>query len=251
GCVAGPGHGPTPDRPAVLLKGHHGGEAVTGMRRPRQSVYHGDRGVVRHLGDRRWVQHPDHDRIDVAREHAGSISQRLAAAELHFLRGQENGVAAELAHGDFEGHAGASRRPLEDHGERLAGKAAPPAGAARFHRAGALDYAAQIGGRDLDQVKKMPDALHRAASCLDREAAVTGTSPLRASRAQARSRRRTPSAISCSLMISGGSRRTTLSPAATASIFSARSALTSSPAGMTARKPTRSPSPRISAINDG
>src|SRR5262249_23774402 len=216
------------------------------MRPPRQSVYHGDRGVVRQLGDRRWAQAPDHDRIGVAREPAGSISQRLAGAELHFLRGQENGVAAELAHGDFEGHAGASRRPLEDHGERLAGKRTRAAVAARFHRAGALDYAAQIGGRDLDPVKKMPDGSHRGASRLGREAAVTGTSPLRASRAQARSRRRTPSAISCSLMISGGSRRTTLSPAATPSIFSARSASTSSPAGTTARKPTRSPSPRTS-----
>src|SRR5215470_7757148 len=221
------------------------------MRPPRQSVYHRDRGVVRQHGDSRRVQHPDHDRIDVAREHAGSVSQRLAAAELHFLRGQENGVAAELAHGDLEGYSRTGRGPFEDHRQRLTAKRTRAAIGARFHRAGILDYAAQIGGRDLDQVKKVPDAFHRAASCFGREAGVPRPSPLPASRAQARSSRTTPSAISSSLMISGGSRRTTLSPAATTSIFSARSALTSSPAGMTARKPTRSPSPRISAINDG
>ena len=63
--------------------------------------------------------------------------------------------------------------------------------------------------------------------------------------------RRTASAISSSLTISGGSSRTTLSPAATVIIFSARSSSTSSPLGTTARSPTSSPSPRTSAITAG
>ena len=81
--------------------------------------------------------------------------------------------------------------------------------------------------------------------------AVAGACSADAMRAQARSMRRTASATSASLTISGGSSRTTLSPAATVSSFSARSASTSSPFGTTARRPTSSPSPRTSAITAG
>ena len=63
--------------------------------------------------------------------------------------------------------------------------------------------------------------------------------------------RRTASATSSSLTISGGSSRTTLSPAATVISFSARNSSTSWALGTTARRPTSSPSPRTSAITAG
>ena len=72
-----------------------------------------------------------------------------------------------------------------------------------------------------------------------------------ASRAQARSMRATASAISASPMISGGNSRTTLSPAATVSIFSARRRRPSRTAGGTMRRPISRPSPRTSAITAG
>ena len=62
--------------------------------------------------------------------------------------------------------------------------------------------------------------------------------------------RATASAISFSPMISGGSSRTTLSPAATVIIFSSRSSSTISDAGGTMRRPISRPSPRTSAITD-
>src|SRR5262249_60613549 len=69
-----------------------------------------------------------------------------------------------------------------------------------------------------------------------------------ARRAQARSRRRTPSATSSSLMMSGGSRRPTLSPAATLTIFSPRQSSTRPPPRPPARQPTRSPPPPQPAL---
>ena len=64
----------------------------------------------------------DHDGVDVAREHARRIGDGLAAAELHLLAGQHDGLAAELAHGDVERDARARRRLVEDHRQRLAGE---------------------------------------------------------------------------------------------------------------------------------
>ena len=81
-----------------------------------------------------------------------------------------------------------------------------------------LDHSAQLGGGDVDKIEEVAHAAHSADSSL--RPASARPQRLRLSRAQARSSRATPSATSCSLMISGGSRRTTLSPAATVSIFS-------------------------------
>src|SRR4029077_17230254 len=235
----------------MFLEGHNVGEHLAWMRVPRQAVDYRDGGMARQLADRGWIEHADHDCIDIARQNPGGIGPRFAAAELHLFGGQKHGVAAKLAHGDLERDAGAGRGPFEDHRQCLAGEQALAAVAARFDRAGGFDHAAQIGSGDLYQVEEVTDDLHPAAPSLRGGAALDGSLLLPLSRAQARSSRATPSAISCSLMISGGSKRTTLSPAATVSILSARIALTSSPAGTTARKPTRRPSPRTSAINDG
>src|SRR5262249_39309517 len=73
----------------------------------------------------------------------------------------------------------------------------------------------------------------------------------RSTRRAARSIRSIASAISGSSMINGGSNRTTLSPAATASNFSARIASTNSPFGQEATSPSNKPSPRTSATTPG
>src|SRR6185437_150496 len=183
-------------------------------------------------------------RIDVARQYTRGVGKRLAAPELHLVGGEQDHIAAELAHRHLERDPRARRGPLENHRQSLAGERPGFARALRFHGSRRLDNAAQIRGRHVDQVEEMADA-HRTFS----PAGALAWPPL--SRAQARSSRATPSASSCSLTMSGGSSRTTLSPAATVSIFSARKASTSSPAGTSARRPISKPSPRTSAISDG
>ncbi len=61
----------------------------------------------------------DHDRIDITRHDARGIGQVSSPAELHLRARQHQGLAAELAHADVEGDAGAGLLALEDHGQHL------------------------------------------------------------------------------------------------------------------------------------
>src|SRR5262245_37855233 len=216
------------------------------MRAAGQAVDHRHGGVARELGQGVVIERADHDDVDVAREHAGGVGDGLAAAELHLLAGQQDGLAPELAHGDVKGHPCAGRGLVEDHGQRAALERAHAASAPRLHGAARLDHSAQLLRRNVDEIEEVaqPVGAHPAAS---RSRAIAAL----AMRAQARSMRRTASATSSSLTISGGKSRTTLSPAATVIIFSARSSSTKSALGTTARKPISSPSPRTSAITAG
>ena len=167
----------------------------------------------------------------IARQHARGIGHGLAAAELHFLRGQHDRFAAELTHADVERDARAGRRLVEDHRQGLAGQ--------RRRQFAAL--ARRLHGRG---------CWHRCMSrtCLPEYRSDRGSGGCRllirrsllwrrpargcaSSAMQARSIRAIASAISASLTISGGSRRTTLSPAATVIISSVRSSSTISPSG--------------------
>ena len=204
--IAGPGHGLAADRPAMLLEGQHVGQHLAGMRAPGQPVDHRHGGVARELGHRLVVERADHDDVDIAREHAGGVGDGLAAPELHLLPGQHDGLAAELAHGDVERHPRAGRGLVEDHRQRLAFERlalgrARPALAPRLHGAAGVDHPAQLLRGNIDQVEKVAGAVraHPAAPCR------CGACSADAMRAQARSMRRTASATSSSLTISGGS----------------------------------------------
>src|SRR5262252_9946633 len=89
------------------------------MRAVGQPIDHGHGSVPRKLEQRLMFEGTDHDAIDITREHARGVRDRLAAPELHLLTGQRDRLAAELAHRDIEGHARAGRRSIEDHGKRL------------------------------------------------------------------------------------------------------------------------------------
>src|SRR5262249_431436 len=155
---------------------------------------------------------------------------------------------AELAHRDVEGDARAGRRLVEDHRQHLAGERTAGGTAvvlpARLHGAARLDDAAQLFGRNVEQVEEGPDAAcpPHAAPCPLSCASDRGAG------GAARWVGAPGSASSASLMISGGRPRTTLSPAPMVIIFSPRRASTKPPAGTTARRPTSRPSPRTSAI---
>ena len=97
--------------------------------------------------------------------------------------------------------------------------------ALRLHGAARLDHPAQLGLGDVGQIEEMADAVraHPAAPCLRGRCVRRGKPRAGALDARAPPRRSPPRST-----ISGGSSRTTLSPAATVIIFSARSSSTSS-----------------------
>ena len=169
-------------------------------------------GVGGELLDHVVVEGADHD----ARRHSATARARCrrwsrrgrAASRLPVSM---IGLAAELAHADVEGDAGAGRRLVEDHGERLAGE--------RLRRRGraALAFSAP---------RLVEDA---RSACADRGRRGRGNGgpsahrptpplpwPAKAPQALA-SRRAIASSISASVTFSGGSRRTTFSPAPAAS----------------------------------
>src|SRR5450755_2102896 len=249
-AIAGPRNFAAADRSAFFLKSHDIGQHLAGMRAPGEPVDHRYGGMARELGHRLVIENADHDGVDIAREHARGVGQRLAAPELHFLRGEQNRFAAKLAHGDVERDARARRRLVEDHRQRLAGKRPTddPARPLGLHGAAVVDQGGQHWLRNVDQIEEVPHAVsgHDAASCLAALSACRGWAF--SNRTQARSMRANASAISFSPIISGGSSRTTLSPAATVIIFSLRNSSTISDDGGTMRRPISRPSPRTSAI---
>src|ERR1700730_10594565 len=251
-AVSSPRHFTAPDRAAVLLEGHHVRHDLTRVGAPRQPVDHRNGGVARKFDQHVVIERADHDGINIARQHACRGGDRLSAAELHFLAGQHRGLAAKLAHCHIERHPGTGRRLVEDHcqhltGDCLVGRATP----ALFHGAAVLDNGTKVARRNIDQIEKMTrpraheftSTASLPASCFSRCA--------RSIRSAARSIRLIASAISGSSMISGGSIRTTLSPAATARRFSARIASTNSPFGHAATRPSSRPSPRTSVMTAG
>ena len=194
--VARPGHGLAADRAAMLLEGHDVGQHLAGMRAPRQAIDDRDGRVLRQLRDGVVIERADHDGVDIARQHARGVGDGLAAAELHLVGREHHRLAAELAHRDLEGNAGAGRRPLEDHGERLAGQRAVGGAAALalcLDGAALRDHAPQVVPGNVDQVEEMPHAVgaHPAAPCGDRPAGAS--SPVARRRARcAAPRRRSP-----------------------------------------------------------
>ena len=75
-----------------------------------------------HFQQTGMIGRADHDRIDIARQNLGRVANRLGAAELHLGARQEQRLAAELAHADIEGDAGAGGGLFEDHRQHLAGE---------------------------------------------------------------------------------------------------------------------------------
>ena len=66
------------------------------------------------------AERADHDAVEVARQHARRILDRLAAAELQIAVREEQRLPAELVHARFKRNTRARRGLLENHAERLA-----------------------------------------------------------------------------------------------------------------------------------
>ena len=135
--VAGPGDLAAADRTALLLEGHQSAITWQGcdcLVRPLMT------GIVAFAAISRFVlvEDSDHDRVDVARQHARGVGDGLAAAELHFGSGQHDRLAAELAHRRHRTRRGcgstAGRRSSPASCRRAAARSAPPPEPRRLHR---------------------------------------------------------------------------------------------------------------------
>lgn len=191
---------------------------TAGMRPPRQAVDDGHRRIFRKLQQRIVIEDADHDGVDIARQHACGVGDGLAAAELHLGTGEHDGLAAKLAHGDVERHAGAGRGALEDHRQRLAFERPDRLMRLllRLHGGGRRKHALELRQRQLVDIEEMLRSFvgglaHQLAARLVWLDEIAE---------QARSSRPMLSSISASVTISGGRKRTTLSPAPTVSSFS-------------------------------
>src|SRR4029077_17122366 len=186
----------------------------------------------------------DHDRVDIARQHARGVGHGLAAPELTVGGVEKDRVAAEMAHRHLEGYAGPRRRLLEDHRQGLAGER--PVMPAMLVGGAEIEDPAQRGAVEPVEVEKMARRLGRRVPPFEqcrfaREASHVGHS--------AATLCMTPSAssISRSPMISGGAMRSTFSPAVRVNRPFWRSLATKSAAGTTHRIPSSMPEPRSSA----
>ena len=81
-AVAAPGHDLAGDRPLLFLQGHHVGHDLAGVRGVGQPVDHRHGGVARQIVEFARLVGADHDRVDIARQHARGVGHGLAAAEL-------------------------------------------------------------------------------------------------------------------------------------------------------------------------
>ena len=79
----------------------------------------GHRRVARQADGQLVVERPDHDSVDVAREHARHVLHRLARPDPDLPVGDEDRSSAELGHRDLERETRPEARLVEDQGERL------------------------------------------------------------------------------------------------------------------------------------
>ena len=106
------------DAAEVLVDRQQVGERLARVLEVRQRVHHGDRRRVRERLEPLLLERAEHDRIDVAREHAARVLDRLPAAELQVAGRQRDRVPAELRDPHLERHAGPGRGLLEDQRHR-------------------------------------------------------------------------------------------------------------------------------------
>ncbi len=119
------------------------------MRPVRQAVDDRHRGILREF-DQRLMRHgAHHDRVDIAGQDARGVRNGFAPAELHVGVVENDGFAAELAHGDIERNARARGCLLEQHGENGA------LGKLRPGRIGGLERSLESMGAVEDQAKRV------------------------------------------------------------------------------------------------
>ena len=107
----------------MLLERHDVCQHLTGMGAISESVDDGHGRVGRHLEQIFMRRCANHDGVDVSRQHASSVPDRLATAELRVFPAQEKAFTSELPYRHVERDTRPRRSLFEDHCEQ-----APDAG---------------------------------------------------------------------------------------------------------------------------
>ena len=126
------------------------------MQQIGETIDDGNGTVAGQLFDVGMIEGPDHDAIEVARQHPRGVANRLAAAELDVARREEESVAAELEGPDLEGHPGAGRRLREDHPQGLAEQGFFPV-AALLHPGGQVEEGNELGFAEVWDCEEVAD----------------------------------------------------------------------------------------------
>ena len=92
------------------------------MQEGAERVDNGDVRIVSQLLNAFMPIGTDHDAVEIAREHARRVLDRLAAPKLQVAAAEKECLSAELVHPNFERHARPRRGFLKDHTERLSRK---------------------------------------------------------------------------------------------------------------------------------
>ena len=195
-AVADPGDRAPANVAQTLLEGEEIRHDLAGMREFGEAVDDGHRGVARQLGQIVVRENADHDGVDEARQHARRVGDALASSDLHLIAREHDRLAAQIAHGEIEGDAGAGRGLVEDERQIFAGERTrrrlDALHAPRFQRFGEIEDVAQLRAREIGEIEKMTRPRHGMRG----HYAAPNFCPAGADRrAQARSRRVTASEI--------------------------------------------------------
>ena len=95
------------------------GQCLTWVQEVAERIDDGDIRIARQLLNAIMSVGADHDAVEIAREHARRILDRLAAPKLQVAAAEKECLPAELVHTDLKGHARPRRGLLKDHAERL------------------------------------------------------------------------------------------------------------------------------------
>ena len=142
-AVADPGHGNAGDGAAMLLPSLDVREQLAGMEIVAEGVDHRYAGICGESHQPLVIEGADGYAIDHARDHAGGVLDRLAAAELAVAGGDEQAGAVHLRHGSLECDPRAGGSLLEDQSQRLAALTDGKPGL-RLERHGPLHNSLQI-----------------------------------------------------------------------------------------------------------
>ena len=96
----------------------------------------------------------DHDAVDIPREHACGVLDRLTASELDVPTREKQGMRAELKRADLEGHTRARTALREDHGKRPTGQR-PVGNPSRLEIVGKIKQLGDLIGREIRYLQEV------------------------------------------------------------------------------------------------